>query len=96
MNYIKKLVIEIEESDGGTWTSEIDGLNVMSIDIDRPVWRDYIRDRFAQAGPDIITIKLEAWGGMWVGTTTKSRKNITPPPKQLPSPIKQLPEHKDE
>lgn len=96
MRVIKKLTIQLEDSDGNIESTDIDGVYVTSIEINRPLSPFGFRDSFFRDGPDEITIKMLIYGGMWVGVTTKPPKNITPSPKRLPSAIKQLPEHKDE
>lgn len=97
MSYIKKLTIEIEDSEGNVSSTDIDGVYVTDINIERPYYPyDYRSDRFIRSGPDEITIKMLVYGGMWVGVTKRPQGNLPPKPPQLTSSQKQLPEHKDE
>jgi len=96
MSYIKKLTIEFEDSEGNVVSTDIDGVYVTSIDINRPMDYFFARDRFIPHGPDEITIKMLAYGDAWVGATVRPQRNITPTPKQLTTSLRQLPEHKDD
>jgi hypothetical protein len=103
MNYIKKIIIQVEDSDGKVWDNEIEGLYVRSIDINQPLYRDPFMRRFMyRDGPMEVTIKLEAWGDMWSSVRTQhdsyreEERLGFQDTRKLPSPAKQLPEHKDE